>query len=379
MSRSSIQRRTTLAPGGGVLAIVLAVVFALPGNAQEPPEVRGLLTGYGAVGYSATSGDDLDSDFTAFVAPVTLFQIGDDLLFESEIELEIEGSGTEVHLEHAQVHYLGLEHFQLTAGMMHMPFGFWKHSNWVNKLPAEPLLFEDTHGFPARNNLMPIPFDVGVKGEANFQLADGWMGTASAWVSQGPEPGDLAAHTHGGDGHGNESAPASSVPELGYGANFSDNNSDKMVGVRLRAVSMGGVIVQGSGFRAKYDDAGELEIRGVNGALVWTPGSGPLSPFDFRIEGTLLDQEFPGADGVESVDYGGYYVQLSRRFGDFEPVVRWGQLPRTVAGGGVVVPKRRQLALGLNYIVRPSVPLKVAYNLEADRDDTFLIEWAVGF
>lgn len=383
MPRSSRLRRTVLCVKSALTVLALTAFTALPGSAQEsPPTVRGVLTGYGAFGYTAVTDGDLGNNFTALLAPVTLFQVGEDLLVEGEIEIELEGNVTEVHLEHAQVHYLGFENVQFTAGMGHMPFGFWKHANWVNKMPAAPVLFEDTHGFPATDNLMPIFFDLGLKAETNFQLADGWMGTASAWVSQGPAPGDPAGHTHGGepaDGHAHDHGPTSSVPALGYGGNFSDNNSDKMVGARFRAVSSGGLIFQGSGFRAKYDEAGDLGIRGLNGAVAWAPGDGPVPRFDLRVEGTILDQEFRGPGGVESVDYGGYYVQLSRRFGDFEPVVRWGQLPRTVAGGGVVVPKRRQLALGLNYVLSPSVPVKLAYHLEDDREDSFLIEWAVGF
>ena len=49
-----------------------------------------------------------------------------------------------------------------------------------------------------------------------------------------------------------------------------------------------------------------------------------------------------------------------------------------LAGQGYVVERRRQLAVGLNYWMSPSVPLKAAYNLEADGTDAFLLEWAVG-
>lgn len=378
MSSSSPERKPIVSLSAGLVLLALMALLVRPGAAQDaPPTVRALVTGYGAIGYSGATTDEFGNDFTATLAPVTLFQVGSDLLVEGELEVELEESATEIHLEHAQIHYVGFDHFQLTAGMGHLPFGFWKHANWVNKMPTEPLLFEDTHGNPAANNLMPIPFDLGVRGEANFGIGDDWMGTAGLWVSQGPAPGE--AHVHD-DGAAADPGPESSVPSLGYGANFSDNNSDKMVGVRLRAVSSGGLMLQGSGFRARYDDAGDLSVRALSGAGVWAPGDGPVPLFDLRLEGIVFDQEFVGeGGGVESVTYSGYYAQISRRFGDFEPVVRWGQLPRKVAGGGVVVPKRRQLALGINYVMSPSVPLKVSYNIEDDRNDTFFIEWAVGF
>lgn len=367
--------RTSVRPGQ-VIAAVIALSLGLfgPAPAQETaPTVRAMLTGYGSVGYTAMPHGRVPNDFTASLVPVGLFQIGPDILVEGEVEAELEGNRTELHLEHAQVHYLGLENFQLSAGMGHLPFGFWNHASWVNKLPTEPLLFEDTHGFPATDGLMPIPLDVGIRGEANFQLDEGLLGTASAWISQGPAPATGETHAHGEAEEG-----ASSVPDLGYGFNFSDNNADKMTGVRLRAVAAGGLTLQASGFRALYDDADELGIRGVSGALVVAPG-GPTPRFDFRAEGILFDQDFRGPDHAGTVMYGGYYVQLSRLFENVEPVVRWSHLPPVRAGGGHVVERRRQLSVGLNFLVTPSVPLKVAYNVELDRNDALFIEWAMGF
>ena len=115
------------------------------------------------MGYAAQTEDDFEHNFISTLSSVLLYQVGPDVLFESELEFELEEAGTETHLEHAQVHYLGFEDIQLTAGMFHFPFRVWMHANWVNRMPTPPLLYEDTHGAPAQNGLMPIPFDVGVK------------------------------------------------------------------------------------------------------------------------------------------------------------------------------------------------------------------------
>jgi hypothetical protein len=218
---------------------------------------------------------------------------------------------------------------------------------------------------------------------ANIPVVNGWTASAALWVSQGPASG-LAVHGHDGeeppaDGHDEEVAP--DAPPIGYGANFEDNNSDKMVGLQLRAVSAGALTLQGSGFRAAYDDQGELHVHGLNVSVIWTPGAGPQPLFDLRGEGVLLNQEYlhHNEDEVESVDYGGYYLQLSRRLDSVEPVLRWSHLPRSFAGDGLVVHKRRQLAVGLNYWLLPSVPVKVAYHFEPDGTDGLFLEWAVGF
>ena len=357
-----------------LLAVLSSGALATPAAAQESsPSVRGLFGGYGSVGYSAFPEGDFEHDFIAALSPVLIYQVGDDILIEGEFDMELEGGETEIHLQHAQIHYLGFEHLQFTAGMFHLPFGVWMHANWVNRMPTPPLLYEDSHGAPPEGAILPVLFDVGAMARANVPLIDGWTTSAALWVSQGPASG-IAVH-----GHADREDPASDAPPLGYGANFEDNNSDKMVGLQLRAVSAGGLTLQGSGFRAAYDPAGDLSVHGLNLSVVWTPGAGQQPIFDFRGEGVFLNQEYLHHDAVESVDHGGYYLQLSRRLDFFEPVVRWSHLPRAVAGEGPIVEGRRQLAVGLNYWLSPSVPVKVAYHFEPDGTDGLFLEWAVGF
>jgi hypothetical protein len=360
-----------------VLMTLLWAAHVGPAQAQEvTAPVRGLLTGYGAITYSAHPDSDFQNDFTATFSPLLLQQVGDDFLFEAELDLELADAGTEIHLEHAQVHYLGLEYLQITAGMFHVPFGIWMHPSWVNRMPTPPLIYQDTHGAPPDDALLPILFDVGVMAKAAVPLFSGWMTSVALWVTQGPSD-DIAAHVHGDGDPAAE--PHSDAPRLGYGANFEDNNSDKMVGVQLRAVSAGSLTLQGSAFRAAYDEAGDLGVYGMNLSLIWTPSLGPAGPFDIRGEGILLGQEYAEADVVESVNSGGYYLQLARRLGALEPVARWSQLPQAIAGEGPLVETRRQLALGLNYWFGPSVPIKAAYNIELDGADAIFLEWSVGF
>lgn len=369
MQRRTTASRTTLA------ILCLCVLLGAPAGAQErSPAVRGLISGFGSVTYGGATEGPFDNDFTALFAPMVLYQVGDDILFEGELDLELEEAATNVHLEHAQIHFLGFEHVQLTAGMMHLPFGVWMHSRFVNRLPTPPLLYEDSHGAPPGEGLLPILFDVGVLARVSVPLVDGWRTSAAFWVSQGPASG--LAHSHGA---GSFQRPASDAPELGIGANFEDNNSDKMVGLRLRAVSAGGLTLQTAGFRGAYDADGDLTLSALNVSVVWAPGSRTRPLFDLRGEGIVMGQEYLDAGAVESVTYGGYYLQLSRRLDAFEPVVRWSQLLSEDAGPGPVVSRRRQTAVGLNYWVTPSVPIKAAYNFEPDGGDSFMIEWTVGF
>lgn len=360
------------------IAIVLSLALASPGQAQEqPPTVRGLFSGFGSVTYSALTQGPYRNDLKAYFSPLFLYRVGRDLLFEGELDIELEESATQVHLEHAQIHYLGFERLQFTAGMFHLPFGTWHHSNWVNRMPTTPLLYEDSHGAPASQALLPILFDVGAMASVAIPLG-GWTGMASVWVSQGPSEGE-EAHTHGDTPIAER--PESDVPNLGYGSTFEDNNSNKMVGVRLRAMSGGGLTLHTAGFRAAYDDDGDLAVSGLNVSLMWMPGSMTRPLFNLHAEGVLLDQEYidSSTSQKESARYGGYYVQLSKRLGDFEPVARWSHLLSERAGDERVLDPRRQTGIGINYWLTPSAPVKAAYYFEPDATDHFSIEWTVGF
>lgn len=365
------------------LALLLVGMLGLAGwcpelAAQTPPTVRSILTGYGAVGYNANvESDETRNDFTGFVSIVPLAQIHEDVLVEGELEFELEENATNVVLEHIEVHYLGLERLQLKAGKFHLPIGVWSHTNWTNKMPTPPLLYEDTHGAATGGDaLMPIPFDVGVMASWTPSILAGWRTSGNLWVSQGPNGTFGVGHTHDGEPAPTEEGDAAF---LALGGNYFDNNSDKMVGVTLNAMSAGGLTLKGSGWRARYDDAGDLGVLGGNLALMWSPLRGADPLFELKAEVTAIDQEFLLDGAEESVTLEGYYVQLSRRMGEWEPVLRWSDLPRSVAGETILVEKRNQLAVGLNYWITPSVPIKAAYQYELDRDDQFFIEWAVGF
>ncbi len=364
-----------------VVCFTSAVLTPLLAFAQEAPTVRTILTGYAAVGYSTTIGaDERRSDFTGLLSLVPLAWITEDVFMEAEVEAGLHGNETLIGLEHVEARYHGFERLQFVTGKFHLPVGLWMHTNWTNKMPTPPLLYEDTHGEAAANALIPIIFDLGAMATWTIPLLEGWRTSASLWVSQGPVGSSGGGHAH--DGAEDEGDPESEAdaPLLVYGSNYEDNNTDKMLGLALRAVSATGLTVQGTGFRAAYDPDGDLTVSALNLGIVWAPGSGPEPLFQLKGEGMVLVQEYLLDGAVEKVDYGGYYVQLSRRMSSpWEPVVRWSHLPRAVAGQGELIPRRKQLALGLNYWMTPSVPVKVAYHWEADRPDGLFVEWALGF
>ena len=334
------------------------------------PDIRVVLTGYGAAGYGAHS--DGENNFSASFTPVGLFQIGDDFLYEAEFELGLEGASTFVVLEHAQVHYLGFERIQLTAGKFHVPFGVWMHANWINKMPSTTLIYGDAHGGVAEDALFPVLFDVGVLGRGRVPLGGMWSLGVEAMITQGP----ALAETDGNGGHHDEprGGHADLLPAIAYGTNYSDNNANKTLGLRLRLMHMLAWTFDVAAFHGAYDDEGELSVSAGNVSAKWQPGF-----VDLRGEVVLLRQQFLHHGSEEATSYGGYYMQASRRLDAWEPVVRWGHLLEDEIGGEVVRGERRRVSLGLNYWFAPSIPVKAAFLWELDGPDGIFVEWALGF
>lgn len=358
---------------------VLLFAASLGGPRALAQDVNVVLTGYGTTGYEARVADSLAHDFSASFTPTTLFKMGENVLFQGELDFGLHDGTTTTTLEHAQVYYLGWNRVQLTAGKFLLPFGIWKHQSWINRMPDPPLLYGHAHGGAAEKALLPILYGVGAKAMGKVPISSQWALGISAWVSQGPRPasGDHAE----GDGHGGGHETSSEeehhgleIPQIGYGITYADNNANKMVGGRLRLMNRRNFMVDLAGFYARYDAAGRLGITGTNLSVKWQPGA-----FDLRGEGILLRQEFLHDEAVETAQRGGYYLQLTRRFGTYEPVLRWSHLPASRLEGEKVQAERRQLAVGLNYWITPSIPVKGSYQWALDGPDGVRLQWAFGF
>lgn len=384
MFRHAVAISTLALAGAGLLLGVPGAV------AQEPvqtPEYGFLVSGYGSATYNSRFDDDaFASDFQAAVSPIVLYSVGSDLLFEAELEFELEGEGTQTTLEYAQANYLGFDRFVLTAGKFLLPFGVFSerlHPTWINKLPTPPLLYGHAHGGVAEGSLTPILSDVGLMVRFSQPLDDLLSFDLSAFVTQGPAEAEHDEGGDGGDGHTHAIVQASvtsanqvqfEIPGLAFGTNFSDNNDNKMLGARLGMVRGADFEVYIAGFHAMYNAGDYLDLIGTNLSLEWRRGT-----FEFRGEGAILWQEFEQNDEFPTARSPAYYLQVSRRFGDFEPIVRWSHLLETKVDGEVARDDLQQVALGLDYWIQPSVPVKLAFNVDPDGPERLILQWAYGF
>lgn len=374
----------------GAMAGALALVVA-PLAAQETPLSDFVLAGYGSAGYSAGL-DEFSSNFTASVAPVLLYRMGDALLFEAEIEFGVEGASTETGLEYAQVDYLGFERLQLTVGKFLLPFGVFGerlHPTWINKLPTMPLLYGHAHGGQAEGALLPIMSDVGVMARYNQPLG-GLNLDLSLYVTQGPMRVDSGVispdgHAHavrGVEGSGGAAAVGGAalaaagytIPGVAFGVSLPDNNTNKMVGARVGLVKGPAFEIFLSGFHSMYDPNDYLDMVGGNLSMEHRSSVGEL-----RTEVTFLGQEFSDNGTYRYLVSPGYYVQYAYRLGAFEPVLRWSHLLPGRVGAEDVTAERQEFAIGFGYWLRPSIPVKVAYEMVPNREDRLLFQWAFGF
>lgn len=362
------------------------------------PQSNGVLAGYASVQYQAATSGEAKSDFTASFSPVFLYDFGDNFLFESELEFGLSGESTTTTLEYAQINYLGFEKWQIIGGKFLVPFGLFGerlHPTWINKLPNSPLLYGHAHGGVAEGGaLLPILSDVGMMTRYKTPINDSWAFDFSAWISQGPTMSGAAAGGHDDseeeeDEHHEPALRAEKsglsgarlsgdddhleVPGVGFGVAFSDNNTNKMIGGRVGLVKGPSFEVYVSGFHAKYDVDNELALHAVNFALDYRKGG-----FDFKTEGIMMWQEIAHEATTDFVKRSGFYVQLARKKGRIEPVVRWSQLQESTLEGQLAFERKQEISFGVNYWLQPSIPVKLSYHADFNGDDHIFVQWAFG-
>lgn len=390
-------RSHTSALGCLMAAVLVATTLPAAARAQgasgttRAPQMDFVMGGMGAFTYTAPLEGPFEHNFAAKLAPILLWNMGSDFLFESHLEFELEDGETQTHLEYAQVDYQGIKNVQLVVGKFLLPFGVFGqrlHPVWIDRLPSFPLPFLDGEQIGVGGRLVPVMSDVGAMAQVAAPLGDDWSLDFSAYVTQGPRAASAEAA-------GSVSPLASASPnrpaaapqpaaqtapdgaEIGHvaiGTNFEDNNKDKMIGGRLGVVGTNGLELYVSGLHSVYDAEGRLAFDGLDLAGWWTHG-----PYRVRAEGAMLWQQFDGLTQIETLKSPGYYIQASRRIGKFEPVLRWSHVLEKKVAGTAIEPENRQIAEGLDYWFHPNVVAKVAAEQNLDGTDRLLVQLGFGF
>jgi len=347
---------------------------------EEPalPTTKFHIAGFGTGLFEARNGRV--SNFSATFNPIFLWELSPKLLFESRLEIEPSGSGTNLELEYAQLTYLLNDYITLGAGEFLTPSNVFVErfeALWINKLPDRPLavydgiLPERSFGLEVRGG-----FPIGPT-RANYAL----------YVSNGPSLNAFDSSTAG---------------TLEFN-NFSDNNDDKAVGGRVGFLPIPGVEVgygfetakpgtQGSSFANVRSllqsvdlnvtrDSDLLKGRiDLHAQYAWSDVDRAV----YDPEGTLGFGPFPVAGKRD-----GGYAQIAYRptkvdvdfVRNLEPVFRWDHLSRAPSGLGA--PEEDRWTLGLNYWLGPATALKAAYEWDNPNGEpnknALLFEVVAGF
>src|SRR5437667_3824795 len=102
------------------------------------------IAGFGTGTFEARNGRV--SNFSATFNPIFLWELSPKILFESRLEIEPSGSGTNLELEYAEVTYLLNDYITLGAGEFLTPSNVFVErleALWINKLPDRPLAVYD--------------------------------------------------------------------------------------------------------------------------------------------------------------------------------------------------------------------------------------------
>lgn len=339
-------------------------------DAVKPGTSNFLITGYGTAGFVAREGND--STFVTTLNPIFLWRIQPRLLFEGELEMEIEDGATEIGLEYADMSYLVNDNVTAVAGLFLAPFGTFAeryHAGWINELPDAPLVFG--HDGIAPTSLLGVQVR-GVVPIASRKLEYAlYLANGPSLVTDDPmEAGtlDFGASTDSNDqksvGGRIGFLPAPGL-DFGYSAMFSrvDPSASAVgaVDATLQALdaawvhdseALGGTVkVRGEWVWSEVDDA----VYDASGAL----GFGPLP--------------------INGNDRNGGYAQVSYRpskassasLSKTEWIVRYDALDLPSSAPENV--DERRWTLGLDYWLTPSVVAKVAYQFD-DKDDPAGIE-----
>lgn len=345
----------------------------------KTPDTMWHIAGYAASGLDISNSDESDTFVAGKFNPGFHFQYKDLVIFEGELEFEIEDNETKVALEYSSIDLLLHDNLTIVVGKYISPIGQFQerlHPDWINRAASVPVGF-------GHDGVQPIS-DVGVQFRGGVPLGNNMKATYAIAVGNGPRLG------HGGG-----------VELEGFGA---DDNDNKSVGGRIGFFPMPYLEVGGSYLSAKVDGlmgTGPLGPTRAGFDLWGFDAAYTKGPWDVRLEylRSTRDELFSaGEEGgeVELLDkqtLKAWYAQAAYRLsqlsdnlylGRLEPVVRYGRL-RAEGNHELEEMAQNNFYMGLNYWLVPSFVFRGGYEIRdfeesgVDTEKVLQLEAAYGF
>ncbi|MFI5399110.1 MAG: hypothetical protein ACHQ9S_26560 [Candidatus Binatia bacterium] len=318
-------------------------------------------------------------------APIFLYQAGDRLLFEGEVEFKLTNTGSDTpELEYAQADYVLNDYMTLVAGKYILPFGDYlerQHQKWIMKLVDRPLPYRnpDQGGITQDNGV-----GVQVRGGVPLGYGDGTFADYTVYVANGP-------------------SFESEAPGAFLADNHIDNNQGKGYGTRLGfdllpiAYEMGRGHVAFSTFDGEWDSR-NTKVAGQPGDKHWFTSWGISADWQklpFELRGDYLWTHRAMGQSLPADKREGWYVEASYLLNQLpvdyvnrmELVGRWsGVNQNTIAADDSFTAfsrKPRAAAVGTDYWLAPSAVIKLEYERVMQHDtrdfNQILTSFAYGF
>lgn len=347
----------------------IAVQTAANGNnALTDARTVSRLAGYGFVNFTAPQDGNAGFSTAAF-NPIFQVQYGDNILFESELELAVEDSGeTEVNLEYVTISWLFNDHAALVVGRFLSPLGNFRqnvHPAWINRFASAPAGFGHDGAAPVADLGAQIRGAWATAGLGKFNYA--------AYVANGPELEAEEDVLEGVKANGTVRNVDGNlvlggrvgwlpVPTLELGVSFANG--------RTSVTEVEGAEIDGEPSR---------NYRFYGGDFAWRP----MPALELRGEyARQRAGEAASSIAPDSASWRAWYAQaayritgtpweLVGRLGDFESV---NEMMSTSQWGA-----------GLNYWLTPSTVFKAAYEFNdpdlamSPMKDTLILQVAHGF
>jgi hypothetical protein len=357
--------------------------------ATEPPPVveaegsllgttKFLLAGWAEGMFEARNGQV--STFSASFNPIFLWELTPKILFDSRLEIEPSGGGTNVNLVNAQISYLLNDYIALGVGEFFSPSNVFVERfepQWINKLPDRPI--------GVYHDVLPN-ISVGAQVRGGFPI--------------GPTRVDYAFYVANGPTLLTSSASSAGILDFN---SYTDINDDKAVGGRVGFLPIPGVEVgygfetakpgfQGSTFAHVRDWVQSVDLEVTRDSDLLKGRINLFAQYAWsRVDHAVYDPD--GSFGFGPLPLtakrDGGYAQIAYRptkldidlLRNFEVIFRYDHLSADPSGLGD--PSETRWTVGLDYWLSPSTVIKAAYewdkpNGERNRN-ALLLQTAMGF
>jgi hypothetical protein len=314
--------------------------------------------------------------FSLEFEPIFLYRLNDWILFEGTIEASLPaGSGASFALPVVTAQIFLNDYLEVNAGIFDQPFGDWYEDQspfWVNRFITAPLLY-------GAEPIVP-PTDIGVQLRGSAQW--GTLGQDvdyTAWIANGPsyDPG----------------VPKPVVGQtLNPENNIAVNTNGRAFGGRFRFYpfpldsGLGRLELGASTYDGKWLDSNWLYSWGVSAAYLYKDlqaraeyveayrqlpaGSSPDNRQGWYVQAGYFLQHLPSTQISDDLDNALRRLELLARYsGVNQRAIVADEITTTPAVGfsgspSIFSPHARELALGIDYWIEPSIVWQTEFDLE---------------